>query len=74
MREIKTDTHLVFKFNRRDWDRGTGEACRSFITEMKHTIPARFRIFDGAMNQWRIALEYSGVVKELKRKYLVDAG
>lgn len=74
MREIKTSTHLVFKFNRRDWDRKTGDSCRSFITEMKNTIPARFRLFDGAMNQWRISLEYAGVVRELKRKYLLDAG
>jgi len=70
MREIKTNTHLVFKFNHRDWDREAGEACRSFIAEMKHTIPAQFRLFDSSVNKWRISPEYAGVIKELKRKYL----
>ena len=70
MRVIKTQTYLAFKFNSRDWDRNAGEACRAFIAEMKHMIPAPFRRFDGAMNKWKIALEYAGIINELKRKHL----
>jgi hypothetical protein len=70
MRETKTKTHLMFKFNRRDWNQGTGEACQSFIAEMKRTIPAQFRIFNGEVNQWSISIEYAGVIRDLKQKYL----
>jgi hypothetical protein len=70
MRQTKTETRLMFKFNRRDWERKTGEACQAFIAEMKRTIPSQFRIFDGEVNQWSIAIQYAGVIKDLKHKYL----
>lgn len=73
MRTIKTNSHLVFRFNRRDWERKSGEACQAFIAEMKRRIPAQFRLFDSAVNKWCITLEYAGVIKELKRKHLADA-
>jgi len=72
MRTIKTNTHLVFKFNHRDWDRKSGEACQAFIAEMKHMIPSQFRFFDSAVNKWSVATEYAGIIKELRRKHFVD--
>lgn len=73
MRTIKTDNHLVFNFTHRDWEWRAGEACRLFIAEMKHTIPAQFRLFDSALNKWKIRPEYAGAISELRRKYFAGA-
>jgi hypothetical protein len=73
MRTVKIDNHLVFNFTHRDRERSAGEACRLFLAEMRQTIPAQFRLFDSALNKWKIRLEYAGAIYELRRKYFADA-
>ncbi|MGH9769096.1 MAG: hypothetical protein ACREAB_16835, partial [Blastocatellia bacterium] len=72
MQITRTKFNLTFHFDKKDWQVGSGQACRDFLAELKELIAHDHRDFDSSTNTWTINGSFAFVVDELREKCFVD--
>lgn len=68
----RTDTHIKFSFDRREWGISNGGAVRAFIDELKARIPGDQRNYDSSLNEWTVKAGFASIIDELKEKHFTD--
>jgi hypothetical protein len=68
----RSDTHIKFSFDRKEWSISNGDAVRAFIDDLKARVPNDQRDYNSSTNEWKITTGFASIVEELREKHFID--